>query len=160
MPFKNFLNILATSLLLAACQTNSSNSGDKKQDTAIKQPVSMLTQATTKKCFSNEGLKFNATINFTMDDKTVTGDVSTEDEGSGQKTSVSFEGSRNGDTLNVKFKGTPPMVGDASEWTDKPWVISRDNGKESLGIIFNAKNYQTNKWGMITYTFDPCGVNN
>jgi hypothetical protein len=162
MHCKNHLIILATTILFSACQSNSSSgkNTDNKQDTTVKQPFNSSAHTATQKCFTNQGLKFNATVTLNMDDRTVTGNVSTEDEGSGQKTSTSFEGSRNKDTLIVRFKGTPPMVGDASEWTDKPWFISHANGKESLGIIFNAKNYQTSKWEMTTYTFDPCGTGN
>ena len=57
----------------------------------------------------------------------------------------------------VKFTGTAPVVGSASEWTDKPWTIGQLEGKRQsmdvLHIIFNAKNYNTNKWEDSDYQF-------
>ena len=126
--------------------TTTSSSVDKLADSAK--------QTVIQKCFGNDGLKYSTviTINY-MADNHVTGKVMTIELDSDKKEVAKFTGSVNGDKLTVKFAGAPPVVGTASEWTSKPWTIGNKSGKEGLGIVFNAKNYKTNKWAETNYEF-------
>jgi hypothetical protein len=69
---------------------------------------------------------------------------------------ASFTGTKIGNTFKVQFIGKPPVVGASSEWTDKVWTLQKINGVETLVIIFNAKNYDTNIWSNTSYEFVPC----
>jgi len=111
-----------------------------------------------KKCYANNGLKYATviTIYFADEVNTVVGNVSSEDLESGKKETAEFTGTKEGDKIKVKFKGNAPVVGAASEWTDKPWTIVTKEGKgntEYLSIVFNAKNYDTNKWKDTEFLF-------
>jgi hypothetical protein len=111
-----------------------------------------------KKCYANDGLKYKTIITIVFGDKnTVTGNVTSEELESGKKENAAFEGTMEGIKFMVKFKGAPPVMGAASEWTDKPWTIEQLEGKgewmERLHITFNAKNYDTNKWADTDYQF-------
>jgi len=86
-------------------------------------------------------------------ENTLLGNVTSEDLGSGKKETAEFTGTKDGDKITVKFKGNPPVVGAASEWTDKPWIMKKEGGKETLKIVFNAKNYESNRWEEINYDF-------
>jgi hypothetical protein len=110
--------------------------------------------AVVKKCFSNDGLKYNTviTVNY-ISTSEVDGSVTSQEMGSDKKEVVKFTGKVSGDKLTIKFDGKPPVIGDASEWTNNPWSIDNKVGKEKLHIIFNAKNYETNKWGDTSYEF-------
>lgn len=120
--------------------------------------------AVAKKCFSNDGLKYTTTVTINFEGSKVSGTVTSEDMGSGKKETDTFDGIAKGDKLTVKFKGKAPVVGDASEWTTKPWTITQGtsasatslataSSPEKLVIVFNAKNYETNKWGETGYEF-------
>ena len=116
-----------------------------------------------KICFANEGLKYKTVITIIFGIKNeVSGTVTSEEPGSGKKETTAFEGTSDGETFKVKFKGTAPVVGSASEWTDKPWKIEQLPQKGEwtriLHIVFNAKNYDTNKWEDTDYGFKegPC----
>jgi hypothetical protein len=112
---------------------------------------------TVQKCFKNEGLKYTTTINLFVGDKHIIGQVVAQEIGNNNKPVIEdFDGTINGNTLNIKFKHKPPVIGDASEWTDKPWTIKKTEGKETLLILFNSKNYDTNKWENMTYEFEAC----
>lgn len=111
-------------------------------------------QTLVQKCYTNDGLKYSTviTINY-MPDNTITGKVTSKELDSDKKEGAKFTGTLTGDKLTVKFVGTPPLVGTASEWTSNPWTIVSKPGKESIGIVFNAKNYETNKWAETDYVF-------
>lgn len=125
-----------------------------------KEPSSKVKmQDVEKQCYANDGLKYATviTIYSAVNGNTVDGNVSSEDLGSGKKETAEFTGTRDGDKITVKFRGNAPVIGDASEWTNKPWIIKKAEGKssttETLHIIFNAKNYDTNKWKDTEYLF-------
>jgi hypothetical protein len=107
------------------------------------------------KCFANDGLKYKTVINLSIGETDCIGIVTSEDLESGKKESTGFTGTISGDKLTIKFKGTAPVIGSASEWTDKPWSLKKDGGKETLHIVFSAKNYDTNKWKDTDYLFAP-----
>lgn len=160
-----------------SCNNSSSakDSKGKKQDTAqipeVTVPVTPPeitvsapagSEAGTK-CFSNEGLKYATVITIIFGEgNAISGDVTAQELGTDAKQTVKFSGTRNGNTLSVKFAGEPPVVGAASQWTGKPWTMEegegKSNGKEKLHIPFNAKNYETNKWEDTHYEFVlvPC----
>lgn len=106
-----------------------------------------------KKCYANDGLKYNSVITLFFGNNEVAGNVTSEELESGKKEMSKFGGTMNGDKLSIKFEGTPPVIGAASEWTDKPWIINKEGGKATLLIEFNAKNYETNKWEKTNYQF-------
>jgi hypothetical protein len=143
---------------LLACNSNSSKekTADKKQTDSMAPlpPPRAEVSPEVKKCYSNDGLKYNTVITIVFGDKNnVTGNVTSEELETGKKETIAFEGISLGDKLAIKFKGTAPVIGDASEWTDKPWTIKKAGGKETLVIVFNAKNYDTNKWEDTDYQF-------
>ncbi len=159
-----FFIIVSITIFTIAC-----NNAKKGKDTANQsaETVESITTAPTlnklpdtarqtivQKCYSNDGLKYSTviTINF-MPDNNVTGKVMSQELDSDKKEVAKFTGSVTGDKLSVKFAGTPPMVGTGSEWTGNPWTIVSKSGKESIGIVFNAKNYETNKWSETDYAF-------
>lgn len=119
-------------------------------------PKVEVAPVTLNHCFSNEGLKYTTTIKLGFNGKQVVGYVESSEIGSGEIKSAFFEGTKNGNELKVEFnpKNQAPIIGDASEWTDKPWSIKKDGGKETLHIVFNAKNYETNKWQDTDYKFE------
>lgn len=109
-----------------------------------------------KKCFANDGLKYKTVVIFFLGGNIVMGNVTSEELDSGKKETTEFTGKLEENRITVKFKGNPPVVGVASEWTDKPWRIETKNGKENLHITFNAKNYESNKWEETDYEFVLC----
>lgn len=117
-------------------------------------PPKIDSEETVQKCFKNEGLKYTTTINMFIGDKHILGQVVAEEIGGNNTTIIeNFDGTIAGKTLNIKFKHKSPIIGTASEWTDKPWTIKKEGGKETLLIVFNAKNYDTNKWEDTNYQF-------
>jgi hypothetical protein len=106
-----------------------------------------------KKCYVNRGLKYTTIITIYIGDSEVIGIVNRIDLESGREERTTFTGPRNGDKLSIKFDGTPPVIGAASEWTNKPWTLKKEGAKKILHIIFNAKNYDTNKWENTDYQF-------
>ncbi len=155
--------------LLASCNPGNQQEKprDKNSDSLAKQaplpppdtePTGVtVTKSFPKKCFENAGLKYNVTINIIyLSDTTVTGTVSSQSLESNHEERADFTGTVNNNKLNVKFKGSVPVVGDASEWTNKPWVLKTANGAMILSIVFNAKDYNTNKWGEQVYEFNAC----
>jgi len=117
-------------------------------------PADTAMQTAVQKCYSNDGLKYSTviTINYSAG-ADVTGSIVNKDLETDKKEATKFTGTVAGDKLTVKFAGTPPIMGAASQWTDKPWTISK-SGKEKIVIVFNAKNYYTNKWGDTNYEFE------
>lgn len=113
-----------------------------------------------KKCYASDGLTYKTFITLVFDGlkNEVSGNVTSEELETGKKETTQFEGTSDGVKFTIKFKGNPPVVGAASEWTDKPWTIEQLPAKgeftEKLHIIFNAKNYDTNKWENTDYQFN------
>lgn len=115
---------------------------------------SIKIKAGEKKCFVNEGLKYKTTVTLGFNDSEAIGVVSSEEIESGKKRSTAFKGTRKSDEFTVEFiEGKPPVVGDASEWTNKTWTLKKQGSKETLHIIFKAKSYETNKWEDTDYEF-------
>src|SRR6185295_6160623 len=118
-------------------------------------PPRMEIKGGKTKCFVNEGLKYKTTVTLGFNDNEVLGIVSSEEIESGKKRSTGFKGTRKSNEFTVEFiERKPPVIGDASEWTNKPWTLKTESAKETLHIIFNAKNYDTNKWEDTDYQFD------
>lgn len=112
---------------------------------------------TQNKCFSNDGQKYRTSVKFKINvDNKISGTVVSDEYDETPIEKASFTGTKIGNTFKVKFSGKPPVIGAASEWTDKVWTLKRINGVETLVIIFNAKNYGTNKWSNTSYEFAPC----
>ena len=109
-----------------------------------------------KKCFENIGLKYNVRIEFELTETAISGKVISKEIDVNQQTSSDFTGSINGNSITIKFAKQAPVVGDASEWTDKPWKLVKNGSKEKLLIPFDAKNYETNKWQISEYEFEAC----
>lgn len=107
-----------------------------------------------KKCYSNDGLTYKTVVTIFSGGNDVVGNVSSEELESGKKQTTEFTGTVSGEGIIVKFKGEPPVVGSASEWTNNVWTIKKTGGKEILYIIFSAKNYDTNKWQDTDYKFE------
>lgn len=103
--------------------------------------------------YCNNGLKYASKvvlINLTA--STVQGKFSTVEYNTEDTIIVDFNGARKGNNLYIKFNGTSPVVGDATEWTNRPWIIKGNK----LLIPFRAKNYTTNKWGVSFGEFIKC----
>jgi len=109
-----------------------------------------------QKCFQNEGLKYSVSINMFIGKTELAGQLASTESGSEKVIVSNFSGTIKGDKLNVTFEGNPPVIGDASDWTDKPWTLKKSGKQETLLIIFNAKNYETNKWEEMKYEFTGC----
>ena len=122
-------------------------------------PPGVEMKATEKKCFTSEGLKYTTSINISIGGTECAGTITSEEMGSGKKETARFSGLLSGEAIIVKFEGKPPVVGDASEWTDNVWTIKKTGKKETLTIIFNAKNYETNKWQLTDYQFEQVDCN-
>lgn len=154
------LFVSGLTLFIIACSGSSEKEGKQKPaDTAVvntppsTEPTEVKNEQPVKKCFSNDGLQYNAVITMKLIGDQVMGMVTTEELESQKKETVDFEGSISKNQLTVKFKGTPPLMGKASEWTTRPWALATKEGKETLRIIFNAKNYDNNKWAETAYEF-------
>lgn len=114
-------------------------------------------QTAEQKCYSNDGLQSSTTITINYSAGAgVTGNIVNKDLATNKKEVAKFTGTLNGDKLTVTFAGKAPVMGAASEWTDKPWTIKKA-GKEKLVIVFKAKNYDTNKWAYTDYEFELSG---
>lgn len=163
--FKTIL-IATTTLAIISCNNDSQTKSEIKE---VKQeevrsntphpppktePPKVEMKEAKKMCFANEGLKYKTTVEFNMGETDFIGTVTSEEMDSGKKETAGFTGVKSGEGLIVKFKGTPPVVGSASEWTDHVWTIKKKGTIESLYIIFNAKNFETNKWQDTDYEFE------
>ena len=161
--FSNSKNFFTASLVLfmLACNSNSAKEKkvENKQTDTVVPPQPKAGISDLRKCFANDGLNYKTfiTINFDGVRNEVSGNVTSEEIESGKKVTTPFEGTSDGIRFTIKFKGTPPVIGTGSEWTDKPWTIKHKEGKgqwmEQLFITFNAKNYDTNKWENSDYLF-------
>ena len=163
-PFKTIF-AAGIALLIISCSSNSKKKVKVQEITLedIKQeekdveppPPKVDMKLVTKRCFANDGLKYKTVVTIYTggDFNEVSGNVVSEEIDSNKKETTAFEGTISGDKLTIKFKGTAPVIGSASEWTDKPWTLKKAGGKETLLIVFNAKNYDTNKWADTDYQF-------
>lgn len=172
MPIKKILLLTAilftASVFLVSCSSKDKTKTtielkDIKRETDTEPPpppppVKDETSNAVQKCFENDGLKYAVKINMTIAGNEVKGQLASTETGSNQTETKEFSGTVEGDNLKVKFEGTPPVIGDASEWTDKPWMLAKTKkgNAEILLIIFNAKNYQTNKWEDQKFEFAAC----
>lgn len=111
----------------------------------------------TSKCFCNNGLKYQVIVTLTSSaNNKVFGTVSSTEYESDTSVLAHFEGTRSGDSITVRFNDEAPIVGAASEWTNKPWIIKSNKGEESLFIVFSGKDYEMNKWSNYESEFLPC----
>ena len=147
-------------LCIIACNNSKKEKDEKEKpvDTTVAtitttNPPDTAMQTAEQKCYSNDGLQSSTliTINYSTG-ANVTGSVMNKDLETNKKEVAKFTGIISGDKLTVTFAGKAPVMGAASEWTDKPWTIKK-SGKEKLVIVFNAKNYDTNKWADTDYQF-------
>ena len=119
------------------------------------QNIPVVEMMRTRKCFSNDGLKYSVTIKLIYLSATeVTGSVVSRETETNKIATARFLGMIDGNKVIVQFRGNPPIVGVASEWTSKPWTLENKSGKERINILFNAKNYETNKWIETNYEFE------
>jgi len=112
-----------------------------------------------KNCFASNGLKYGTIITLYLADTTVAGNIISEEYEAGKKEAADFTGTIQNEVLKIKFKDNPPVIGDASEWTTKPWKLVTANGSKKLLIPFKAKNYENNKWEEIEYEFNKTDCN-
>lgn len=148
-------------VLNVACNNNNSASKKEKQGddtgkTATTPAPEPVKRQDIERCFSNDGLKYTTTITLFTEGNTIRGNVKSTDLKSGKEEKTKFTGTIEGKNLSVSFRGTPPVVGAASEWTEKTWTLENTGGTEKLLINFKAKNYETNKWEEMVYEFLPC----
>jgi hypothetical protein len=138
-------------LLFASCNSYSSKENDTKNeiknDTAPPQPppptVEMTKTSFSKKCYGNKGLKYSTNVNIIyLSDTTVAGQITSYNLENYKEETTGFEGMVIKDKLNIKL--TTPVIGAASDWTNKPWVIKNVGGKESLLITTNVKKNNDN----------------
>jgi hypothetical protein len=164
------LTLLVTAGVFVSCGTKkpkakvedtgiTNNSQEQKPSqpaTSTTSPAKEETVTSSEKCFSSDGLKYTVTIKMKINGDEVSGQLASTDAGSNQTKASDFSGTITGEKLNIKFKGNPPVIGDASEWTNNPWTLDKSGKKETLLIIFNAKNYETSKWEDQKYEFTAC----
>lgn len=108
--------------------------------------------AQTDLCFKNIGLKKTETVSFTITGNKIEGtfEASGDDESTSAET-FEFTGTKSGNLLTIKFKGTVPHV--LPPGTKKIiWTLGRTN----LKIPTYGKNYITNKYSAYTATYDKC----
>jgi hypothetical protein len=164
------LVLLITSCFIVSCGSKKPKTKDEdasvtnntqEQNTSLPAPSTTSpgkeeTVNSSEKCFSSEGLKFSVTIKMKINGENVSGQVASTDAGSNQTKTADFSGTLSGDKIMTRFKGDPPVIGDASEWTNNPWILDKSGKNETLLIIFNAKNYETNNWEDQKYEFTSC----
>jgi len=137
----------------AVKETMDAATTDTPPQPPVTNPPGVEMKVAPKKCYTNEGLKYKIVVVINFGETDVVGNITSEETSSGEIHTTAFEGKLSGKTITAVFKGTPPPAGDASEWTTKPWTIENKQGKEILHIVFNAKNYETNKWADMDYEF-------
>jgi hypothetical protein len=134
-----------------------SGCGNKLTTNNLSIPKSAPATKTQNKCFANDGQKYRTSVKLQINaDNKISGTVVSDEYDETPIEKASFTGTKIGNTFKVKFSGKPPVVGASSEWTEKVWTLKEINGVETLVIIFNAKNYDTNKWSNTSYEFVPC----
>jgi hypothetical protein len=165
------LALLITGCFIVSCGTKkpktkeedaSVTNSTQEQNTSLPAPSTTSpgkeeTVNSSEKCFSSDGLKYTVTIKMKINGGEVSGQLASTEAGSNQTKTADFNGTLTGEKLMIKFNGNPPVIGDASEWTNNPWILDKSGKKETLLIIFNAKNYETNNWEDQKYEFTACG---
>lgn len=111
---------------------------------------------TVKKCFENDGLKYHVSIEWEAKGKEINGKVISTELENDKSTEAIFSATIEEGDLVVAFKTPPSVVGDASLWTSKPWKLEKKGKQQKLLILFNAKNYKSQKWQEMEYTFESC----
>ena len=146
---------MKTILLISLLAMLTTCGGGQKQEQSSEQTDKQLTTPVEKQFYTG-GLKYETTIQIIIEsDGKLTGTVTSNEYGmENEAETVSFSGTQTDGKINVKFNGEPPIVGDASEWTDKPWQIVKKDGEEMLVIIFNSKNYETDEWEETEWEFE------
>lgn len=147
-------------------QSAKTNTGSvKNSDTTV--PVAPpyesppgVEMSTVKKCYSNQGLKYDVTVFLVYNtDTSFTGSVVSRNLETDLDEKTPFTGKVKNGNLIISFNETAPVIGAATEWTDKPWQIEKISGnaagKEMLHIPVKAKNYETSKWEEMDYLFSP-----
>lgn len=154
----SFRPIMISAIFLFTISCNNSKKQKKPKEDTPSATIAPPPPPETA-CYANDGLKYKTVITVHYNIHTVTGDVTSEDMGTGTKETVAFEGKMKDDKINITFKGDAPVIGDASEWTDKQWKIVNTEGSKKLLILFKAKNYETNKWEETEYEFSKINCN-
>jgi len=112
-----------------------------------------VTIAQTDLCFKNEGLKQIHTVSFTISGNKIEGTFEVSGyEGSTSAETFEFTGTKSGNLLTIKFKGTIPY-----ELPPRLKKIVWTLGKTSLKIPTYGKDYETNKFSAYTATYEKCG---
>lgn len=152
-------------ITVTSCKDKNDKKKNDKNDiaTSVNSPnieYAWDSTASEKKCFSGKGLTYDVVVTIEKNaDSLITGTVESRDLESEQTESASFTGTVKGKIFYIKFDAKPPVVGKASQWTEKPWTLVDEVGKSSfpymLHIPFRAKNYDTNKWEDTEYIYTP-----
>ena len=112
------------------------------------------------KCFRNDGLRDNHIVRFDADGGDVAGSYFVESDGNAEQTQTfDFSGTRNGNTLTVKFAGAAPPGVAPSKAKNLIWTLARSADNEILRIKFYGKNYETNKYADYSADFVSCEPN-
>lgn len=129
--------------------------GGQKQEQSKEQNNKPLTIPIEKQFYLG-GLKYEITIQiFIESDGQVSGTVtSNEYDMEAEAETVSFSGTQTDGKINVKFNDEPPIVGDKTEWLNKPWKIIKKDGKEILVITFYDMNLVTYQWDEGEWEFE------
>lgn len=116
--------------------------------------VSVSAQKTL--CFENKGLKEEHRISFELEgNKIVEGYYETIGDMPGTSAETfGFSGTKSGNTLNIKFRGTIPY-----ERSPKTKSIVWTLGKNVLIVPTYGKNYNTNKYSTYQAKFEKCTEN-
>ena len=161
-----FVSLASIAILCNAC--TSKKDKEKVTDISLTEKKSKLPEPppppqvlpvenkTEKKCFENDGLKYHVSIEWESNGKEINGKVISKELSSEKSTEAAFSGTMEADGLIVAFITPPPVVGDASVWTSKPWKLTKKGKQQKLLIFFNAKNYETQKWQETEYEFETC----
>ena len=172
MVKKLFIPVLLSLTLLSglfSCkQTDKKNKNDltKQKDTRVTPPYEnqpAIENSSDTECWFNPGLTYDVTVELDYKTSTnFTGHVKSENLQTNEIEIAQFTGTESENKLTIIFKDKPPVVGAATEWTDKKWYFEKAVAKNStsptqLVIPVQAKNYQTNKWedgAMLLYKQD------
>ncbi|HEV7781877.1 MAG TPA: hypothetical protein VGO58_11470 [Chitinophagaceae bacterium] len=158
------LAVAGLAFFIIAC--NNSSKKEKKEkntaDTAVVEtpdpplvpPPGVKLENAIKKCFTNDGLQYAVVITFRFSsDADVTGKIESRELETNKTTTGQFTGTFNRNQFTAQFTDTPPVIGNSSEWTSKPWTIN----EKKISIPFRSKESGTGKWEETNYDFDLTG---